>query len=254
MSFLEKIISKILFCPDKEVVYTPDHFSLNPEHSWVNSNGKKLSLWYFRSKIQTKKHVIYFHGSKGNKSHYLKGINCLCKTNANVVIFDYQGFGHSEGKALIRNSIIDAVNIHDYVASTYKLNPENINLFGYSYGGAVAIEVANQRKVNAILIESTFSSLNEIACEKYPFLSNFLVSKKLLNSKSRLKSLNIPLIVAYAEKDNVVPVKNSLKLYSEANDPKHLFEIKGAEHHNICDFVTDEYINLIKKVFNLAEQ
>ncbi len=245
------LISSLLFCPEKVLKERPLDFGLKYNDIHIPlENGNSLYGWYIPANKKTKKHIIYFHGSKGNLSLYLGGIKELHKVGENILIVDYEGFGLSSGNPTIKNTINDGFAIYDFLLNYKHLKPEDISLFGYSYGGAIAIKVALKRKVYAILVESTFSSLNEIAVSKYSPLVSFIVSKHLLNTLSNIKQIDVPVIVAYAEKDQIIPTTHSINIYKNANSPKYLFKIKNAQHHNIFKFVSPNYIELIKSVFD----
>lgn len=244
----DEVISSLLFRPDKILKETPSDFGLRyKEVSITTENGRILHGWYILDDKPTDKNIIYLHGSKGNASLYLGGIKQLHKAGANILIVDYEGFGNSDGKASIKNTITDAIAMYDYLIYKQIARAENISLFGYSYGGAIAIELALKRKVHAILLESTFSSLRDIATAHYSFLALLLVPNDLLNSKQNIQRINVPVIIAYAGNDQIIPIVQSKNLFTNANSPKYLFEIKNAQHHNIFKFVTNEYIKLIKK-------
>ncbi len=248
LNISDQVISSLLFCPDKTLKEKPSDFGLKyKEVSIVTENERTLYGWYVLNDKHTNKNIIYLHGSKGNVSLYLGGIKQLHKAGANILIVDYEGFGKSNGKVSIKNTVKDAIAMYDYLISKQIARPENISLFGYSYGGAIAIELALKRKVHAILLESTFSSLRDIAISRYSFLASLLVPNDLLNSKQNIKRINVPVIIAYAGNDQIIPIVHSKNLFVSANLPKYLFEIKNAQHHNIFKFVTDEYIKLIKK-------
>lgn len=248
LNISDKVISSLLFCPDKTLKETPSDFGLKyKEVSIVIGDGRTLRGWYILSNKHTDKNIIYLHGSKGNTSLYLGGIKQLHKVGANILIVDYEGFGNSSGKVSIKNTIKDAIAMYDYLIYNHLAKPEDISLFGYSYGGAVAIELALRRKVHAILLESTFSSLRDIAIARYSFLASILIPSDLLNSKKNIRRINAPVVIAYAGNDQIVPTVQSKNLFTNANTPKYLFEIKNAQHHNIFEFVTDEYLKLIKK-------
>lgn len=245
----EKFISFCLFVPDKTIKDSPLNYGLKYEDVEIKlDNRNKLIGWYFPADTETEKYIIYLHGTKGNIGLYLGGIKELHKVGANILIVDYEGFGKSTGKETVSNTINDSIAMYDYLINVKHAKPENISVFGYSYGGAVAAELAKRKRVHAVVLESTFSSLLEIAVSKnYPFV-RFIVSDSVLNTKKTLKSIKAPVLIAYAEKDKIVPIKNSEELYKAANNPKYIYKIKNAQHHNIFQFVTPEYVNLIKKI------
>lgn len=248
LNIADHLISQFLFCPDKDIKELPSDFGLKYEEVEIDLPGKnKLHGWYVFANKETNKNIIYLHGTKGNVSLYLGGIEQLHKVGANIFIFDYAGFGKSTGKSLIQNTIDNALSAYDYLVYKRQIKSDDISLFGYSYGGAVALELALKRKVRALLLECTFSSLKKIAASKYSFASA-LIPGNVLNSLENIRKINVPLTVAYAENDQIIPATHSLELFDQANSPKSIFKIENAEHHNIFKFVKPEYISVIKEV------
>lgn len=244
----DKIISSILFVPDKEIKDSPFNYGLKYETVIINLKNKNtLHGWYIPAEKKTNKHIIYLHGTKGNIGLYLGGIKELHKIGANILIVDYEGFGKSTGKETISRTIQDSIAMYDFLIKEKNAKPKDISLFGYSYGGALAAELAKRKEVHAILLESTFSSLLEIGVKKHSSLVKYIVSENVLNTKENLREIKVPIVIAYAEKDKIIPPSNSEDLYKAANKPKYLFKIRNADHHNIFKFVTPEYLALIKK-------
>jgi len=245
----DRFISYCLFAPDKKIKESPSEYGLKYEEVQINlKNNNKLFGWYIPADKKTDKHIIYLHGSKGNIGLYLGGIKELHKVGTNILILDYEGFGRSTGNETIANTINDSIAMYNYLIKEKHANPKNISLFGYSYGGALAAELARKKEFHALVLESTFSSLFEIAIAKHYPLVEFIISENILNTKENVRNLKIPILFAYAENDKIIPTSNSKKLFEAANKPKYIYEIKDAEHHNIFKFVTPEYVNLIKKI------
>ena len=245
----EHIVSYFIFSPENELKETPSDYGLQFEEVFINlPNEKQLYGWYIFADKPTDKNIIYLHGVKGNISSYLDGIKKLHKTGANILLVDYEGFGKSTGHGIVSNSINDSLAMYDFLIQDKKVKAENISLYGFSYGGAIALEVALKRKVHAILLEATFSSFKEIAIAKCSRFILPLVPRNLLNSKENIKKINVPIVIAYAQKDRLIKDINSKKLHGIANAPKYLYEIKYAGHYDISHFVTNEYLELIKKV------
>lgn len=247
--FLDSFVSYFLLHPKSFISKNPSQYGLKYDDINIKlANKNSIHGWYIYASKPTEKNIIYLHGIKGNVSTYLEELKEIHKAGANILIFDYRGFGKSKGKPCIQNSIEDAVTMYDYLIHEKKVSPQSISLFGFSYGGAVAVELALQREVKAMLLESTFASLREISIKKYTKIVSPFVAQTLLNSEESLKRIKIPVIISYAEEDQIVPVENSIQLFNVANHPKYLYEIKDAEHQNIGNFVTPEYIELIKKI------
>lgn len=247
MSLKEKLINKLLFCPEKDFEKTPPDYQLEYEDVVIDISDKRsIHGWFVKGSSDTT--VIYMHGTKGNIGTYLNGVFKLNQLGFNVFIFDYEGFGKSKGMPTVKNTIHNSITSYNYIAN--KVSAENICLFGYSYGGAVAVEVASKNKVKSIVVEASFSSLNEVANEHYPLLGRMIVPSEILNTSTLIKEIDVPILISYAELDKVVKNKHAFKLFDNAKEPKKLFKIKNAEHHNICERLGDDYKELIKEMFN----
>lgn len=238
-----------MFLPKKKLKKTPIDFDLKYEDVKINLHKRnKIYGWYIYAKKPTAKTIIYLHGTKGNLSTYLENASKLHNIGANILVFDYRGFGMSTGRESIENAIDDSQAVYDYLIEHKKTKPEDISLFGFSFGGAVALELAMRRKVSAIVLESTFSDLNKISVKKCSIFIGPLVANELLTSDKTIKKIRVPIIVSYASNDQVIPTEHSMRLFKEANEPKYLFKIKDAEHQNIAKYITPEYLSLIKEV------
>ncbi|MBI3308397.1 MAG: alpha/beta fold hydrolase [Candidatus Melainabacteria bacterium] len=238
-----------MFFPKKKLYSTPLDFNLKYDDVNISlDNGNNIYGWYIYASKPTSKTIIYLHGSKGNLSTYLSEVAKIHEVGTNILVFDYRGFGKSQGMETIKHSIEDALTMYDYLIRTKNIKPEDITLFGFSFGGAVALELALKRPVSSIILESTFSDLCRISIRKCSCIVAPLVSKRLLESDKNIKRINVPIIISYAGKDQVIPITHSKKLFDNANSPKYLYEIVGAEHQNISEHLTAEYISLIKNV------
>lgn len=248
-SISDKIVSFFMFVPKKKLKSTPADFKLKYDAIVIPLDDEnKIYGWYIYAQEPTPKTIIYLHGAKGNLSTYLGEISKLHVAGANILAFDYRGFGKSKGMETIKHSIDDAVIIYDYLIKNKSIKPKDISLFGFSFGGAVALELALKRSVSSIVLESTFSDLCRISIKKCSCIVGPLVSKRLLNSDKNIKRINVPIIISYAGHDQVIPVDHSKLLFKNANNPKYLYKIDGADHQNISQYLTPEYISLIKDV------
>ena len=248
-SLSDKVVSFFMFSPKKKLNSTPADFNLKYDDIVISLDKKnKIHGWYIYAQKPTSKTIIYLHGSKGNLSTYLSELSKLHNADANIVAFDYRGFGKSKGMETIKHSIEDSVIIYDYLIKNKGIKSKDISLFGFSFGGAVALELALKRKVSSIILESTFSDLGKISIKICSCIVAPLVSKKLLESDENIKRINVPIIISYAGNDQVIPVGHSKLLFENANYPKYLYNIVGAQHQNISQYLTSEYISLIKGV------
>ncbi len=248
MEILENIHSSLIFYPSKEFISSPAQDGIEHEEIFIKtSDGEKLHGYFLPAK--TEKIVIYLHGNAQNVSTwYLAPVEIQKYVPVNFLLVDYRGYGKSTGNPSTKGVITDAQAMYKYLISRdYK--PENISVYGRSIGGAIALELSIREKVKSIVIQSSFTSLKEIAKELFPFIPNHLVKNDLWNSQEIIKKINIPVLISHGDKDEIVPVSHSYKLYELGNEPKKLIILKGASHNDISSYFTEEYFKSLTDLF-----
>ncbi len=132
-------------------------------------DGNKIYGWFFPLP-QAKYTVLISHGNGGNISSRIDLVNALLEAGMSVFIYDYVGYGKSTGLPDTNSVCQSACSAYDYLINTKKIPANRIILYGESLGGAVSVELATRRKAKALILQSTFTSLYEIALEKLPML------------------------------------------------------------------------------------
>ena len=168
-----------------------------------------------------------------------------------VLIFDYRGFGLSEGRPTERGTYEDADAAWRYLIETRGERPERVVLFGRSLGGAVAIELA-RRLMNrptepgkpgvagsvpqpaALVVESTFTSILDIGRVHYPFLPIRLLVTYRYASIEKVGHISCPKLFMHGRDDTLIPLSNGRKLFEAAAEPKRFIETPG--EHNEAGF------------------
>ena len=250
MEILENIHSSLVFYPSKEFISSPAQDGIEHKEVFINTpDGEKLHGYFFPASIKTNKTVIYLHGNAQNVSTwYIAPVEIQKHVAVNFLLVDYRGYGKSTGKPTMEGVIIDALAMYKYlIAKGFKA--EDISVYGRSIGGAIALELSIREKVKSIVIQSSFTSLREIAKEMFPFIPNLLVKNDLWNSKGLIKEVNIPVLISHGDRDDIVHVSHSYKLFEVANNPKKLIILKGASHNDISSFLTEEYFTALKELF-----
>jgi fermentation-respiration switch protein FrsA (DUF1100 family) len=172
--------------------------------------------------------VLYFHGNAGNISGRMETIQLLHQMGLNVFIFDYRGFGESEGDASERGTYRDATAAWHYLQSDRGLSDANIVIMGRSLGGSVAAWLAARKNPAASIIESSFTSAADLAADLYPWLPVRWLIKYDYNTLENVKKITSPVFMAHSTDDQVVPFHHSQKLFEAANQPKNFVELKGS--------------------------
>ena len=250
MEILENIHNSLIFYPTKEVFASPAQDGIEHEEVFIKTaDDENLHGYFFPANIKTKKTVIYLHGNAQNVSTwYIAPVEIQKHVPVNFLLVDYQGYGKSTGKPSVEGVITDAQAMYKYLIERGD-KPEDISLYGRSIGGAIALELAIREKVKSVVVQSSFTSLKEIAKELFPFIPNQLVKNSLWNSQEIIKKINAPILISHGDQDEIVPVSHSYKLFEAANEPKKIIVLKGAAHNELSSYFTEEYFNTLQNMF-----
>jgi fermentation-respiration switch protein FrsA (DUF1100 family) len=220
----------MFYFPEKDIWQTPKDISLGYEEIYFTTKDKiTISGWYIPA--ENEKGVILFcHGNAGNISHRLDSIKIFNSLNLSVLIFDYRGYGKSEGKPSESGTYLDAEAAWDYLVDVKQKSPEKIILFGRSLGGAVAAEIALRKNPAGLIIESSFTSVPDIGKKFYPLLPIKLISKFRYSTIDKIGLIKCPKLIIHSPEDEIIPFEHGKHLYEKASSPKEFLEIKGG--HN----------------------
>ena len=236
--FLTGCVQSMFYYPDRVRYETPDALGLRYESvQFQSTDGTRLSGWFIpatnrQSPKEAKGTVVHFHGNAQNMSSHWRFVAWLPAQDFNVFVFDYRGYGQSEGKPEPKGVYEDSSAALNHVRSRADVDPERLFVFGQSLGGTNAVAVVgsgNRAGVKAAAIESTFYSYSSIANEKLPG-AGLLVSDEYAASKFIGAISPIPLLLTHGTADPVIPHSHSRRLLDAAGEPKRLLEVAGAGH------------------------
>jgi fermentation-respiration switch protein FrsA (DUF1100 family) len=207
------------------------------------TDGLKLHGWFLKSKEESKGTILFLHGNAENISTHVNNVLWLVKNGFDVLIFDYRGYGESEGRPTLKGVHIDAEAALDTLFNLPYTKKNRVIVFGQSLGGAIAVyTVANSShkdSVNALIIDSAFYGYRLIAREKladliltrlFKYPLSFLVSDYYSPVKW-IKSVSpVPVLIIHGDNDKIVPVHHSTMIFNEASAPKDIWILKGKGH------------------------
>ncbi len=220
-----------VYRPRDNLVAFPDSYNIEFEDVNFSSRDKVLlNGWFIKG--TSGRVILFFHGNFGNISQRLDIINELYSLGYNVFIFDYRGFGRSNGVPSEKGLYNDALGAYDYLKERGYKN-EDIILFGRSLGGVVAIFLASAVKdFRGLIVDSSFSSAQDLSYDFFGFkFPRFIISNRLESIK-RIKDIKIPKLIVHSEDDNLIPFHHGKRLFEIASEPKKFLKIKG--FHNSC--------------------
>ena len=150
-----------------------------------------------------------------------------------VFLFDYRGFGKSSGSPSERGLYRDGLAAWAYLVEKESVPPEKIVLHGHSIGAAVAIEVALQKKVRGLVIESAFTSTKDMARTMGLFALISPVLPAHYHNLEKIRRVQTPMLIVHGEQHEIVPYAIEWKLFEAAPDPKNFYPVKDAGHNDV---------------------
>lgn len=223
----------LFYHPSATVYATPESYGLTgvEEVSFAAPGGPSLHGWWLPAQGEPRGSVVYCHGNAANLTLHARYVAWLPARGFNVLIFDYRGYGRSQGAVTRAGTVEDAVAAIDVALAR---DPDRVVVFGHSLGGAVGLRAAAERPaVRGVIAESTFSNYREIAAAKVPWISWLvpLVVSAGLDPDAVLSRLSpAPVLVIHGERDHIVPVEVGERLFERASEPKELWKVPEARH------------------------
>jgi hypothetical protein len=216
--------------PSRAVVVTPDDAGLAYESVTITTEDSVTLDGWFLPVSQARGLLLFFHGNAGNISHRLDSLKIFNELGLATLIFDYRGYGRSGGEPSEEGTYRDAEAAWRFVTEERNIPPREVVLFGRSLGAAVAAHLATRHTPGALIIESAFTSVPDLAADLYPFLPARWLVRFRYSTQTDLGSVVCPLLIVHSRDDEIIPFAHGQRLFAVANEPKQLLELLGG--HN----------------------
>jgi len=217
----------MIFFPSRALEASPADWGLTFEEvSLITTDRVQLHGWYLPH--QGSRHTLLFlHGNAGNISHRGDSVQIFHRLGMNVLIFDYRGYGQSEGNPTEEGLYRDARTAWKYLLEQRGFTAKDIVVFGRSLGGTVAARLASEVHPAGLILESSFSSARALANRLLPLVSRLTPLRFDFNAAAALAKVNCPVLVAHSQDDEIIPYALGEKLYEAANPPKRFLSLHG---------------------------
>lgn len=197
----------------------------------VTSDGLHLNAWYQKAP-PGKPTILYLHGNAGHIGFRMPLVSGFLNAGYGVLLLEYRGYGGNPG------SPSELGLYHDgEAAMAFLLNKgvpsEAVVLYGESLGSGVATKLAEQTRVCAVILQSPYTSITQVARFHYPWI--LLPPWDKFDSLSRIDRINAPLLILHGRLDRLVPFEQAQVLYKKAKEPKKLIEFADKDHNNLWD-------------------
>jgi fermentation-respiration switch protein FrsA (DUF1100 family) len=235
----------MLYFPTKEIEATPLDVGLDyRELTLQTKDGIVISAWLIPAE-DARGAVLFCHGNGGNISHRLDSIRIFHNLGLDVLIFDYRGYGRSQGSPDEEGTYLDAEAAWAYLVNDLRVKPQSVVIFGRSLGSAVAAEIALRKQTGVLIMESGFTSVPELGKKFYPHLPVRLISRYHYASIDKVGEIRIPKLFIHSPADEIIPYEQGVKLFEGAGGPKEFLRIKGGHNEGLL-ISGDLYIDGMK--------
>ncbi|MDH4329817.1 MAG: alpha/beta hydrolase, partial [Nitrospira sp.] len=200
--------------------------------SFQAADGARLFGWYVETQAD-RPVMLWCYGNAGNIIHRLDNLKLLYQLGLSVFLFDYRGYGKSQAVRPTEDGLYrDAIGAYDYLTRMRKIRPERICIFGRSLGASVAGELAAQRPAAALILESSFPSVEAVAKYHYAGLPVHMLIGAEFRLIDRLPQLSLPKLIIHGDKDDIIPIELGRQVFDAAKPPKDWYVIPGADHND----------------------
>jgi uncharacterized protein len=221
---------RLLYLPNiggRGLAATPADIGLDYEDvRFSTSDGVTLHAWFVPAR-GTDRVLLYCHGNGGNISHRLDSIRLFHELGLSVFIFDYRGYGLSAGRPSEEGTYRDADAAWNHLRDARGFSEDRIVVYGHSLGAAIAAHVARGRRPAALILESPFTSIADVASRHYWFLPVRWLSRFEYPTAAFVRDVRMPTLVVHSPQDEISPFAHGRAVFEQANEPKAFLEISG---------------------------
>lgn len=227
----------LLYRPDRKHDATPADLHMpRVQEVWLDAaDGVKLHAFHLPH-LGARAIVVYLHGNAGNNADRLPIAQEMAAFFYEVLLLDYRGYGKSDGTPSEAGLYADA----GAALAFARRRGMPVILYGESLGGAVAIDLAARERIDGLVVQSSFTSLPDLAAAIWAPLGR-LVSPSYV-SIDKIGRVRAPILFVHGERDELVPLSHGRRLYEAAHPPKRFVSVPAAGHDDVFDLATDQIL------------
>ena len=250
-SLWARVEKQSVFFPSAEVEFNPGELGLRYQDvSFPTPDGHTLHGWYIPASGEvgnpSAQAWLWFHGNGGNIGHRVEEIALLHRRlQVDLFIFDYRGYGRSNGTPSEKGTYIDARAALRLVLEWPGVDSESVVYLGHSLGSSVAVELAVAHPPLGLVLVSPLTSVRDMAKLTPIFRPFSWLVRGHFDSLARIGQVGAPLLVLHGDQDGLVPIAQGRKLFEAANEPKTLTVLQGADHNDTYAVAPSEFFGAL---------
>ena len=238
------ILTGVLFGCQRSLLYHPDQTIPDPHDFGLgdvspvrieSAGGHRLLGWWRSPKTPTSPVMIYFHGNAGHLGHRSEKIRPYLAAGYGLLLVSYRYNAKAGGTPSEEGLYSDGRATIDFVRRK-GVADDRIVVYGESLGTGVAVTVAAENNVGAVVLESPYTSIANVAQKHYWYLPTRLLVLDKFDVVEKIRRIGAPLLIVHGERDTIIPASFGRGLFDKALEPKELSFISGAGHNNLYEY------------------
>lgn len=246
---IDRLVSSMLFHPTPGVDLRPADLGIDAEEVFIETEDDvRIHAFFLPGEGPAGdggRAILFLHGNAGNASHRLPNAAALARLGSDVLLLDYRGYGRSDGSPSEPGVYADARAGLAHLVEARGVPEERVVLFGRSLGGAVAIDLARERPLAGVIVESTFTSLADMGTRVAGPLARLFA--RGFDSLHKIASVRAPLLFFHGDRDGIVPFALGRRLFEAAPEPKAFEVVEGAGHNDTVEVGGRPYLERIRR-------
>lgn len=229
---LDRFVESQIFYPDPLLICTPSEVRLDYEDIWFDTRDEvRLHGWMIPSPHSSAL-MLFCHGNAGNVSHRVDNLRRLHDNGLNVFIFDYRGYGQSNGHITEAGFYMDAEAAYEEARKYATARNLKLVIFGRSLGGTAAVHLGAHFACSGLILESAFTHMAAMARVHFPLPVPEGLLRHKLNALDKVSRVKAPVLFFHGDLDNIVPINLGRELFDATNAPKEFMTLPGAGHND----------------------
>jgi len=236
-------IAGLMFVFQRRLIYLPDRAAGSPAEAGVpemtpvtyrTADDLPITGWFAAPAVADGPVLVYFHGNAGSIADRSYKVRPFLDAGLGVLLAGYRGYGGNPGRPSEDGLLRDGQAALDHLAAA-GISPDRTILYGESLGSGVAVALAAEQRLGALILEAPFTSIVDVAAGAYPWLPVRLAMIDRFNSLARITSVTAPTVIVHGERDRTVPVRLGRRLLDHAAEPKAGIFFPEAGHTDLHD-------------------
>ncbi|MDX2158010.1 MAG: alpha/beta hydrolase [Hyphomicrobiaceae bacterium] len=233
----------------RHLMYVPNPARVTPaaaglrgveEHQIATREGDRLVAWRTVARAG-RPTLLYLHGNAGNLAGRADRFARYQDQGFGLLMLSWRGYSGSTGRPSEVRNVADALLAYEALVAD-GVQPHDIVVYGESLGSGVAVQLAAQRPIGAVVLDAPYTSIVDVALLSYPYLPVRPLLIDRYESDKHIKAVTAPVLIIHGERDSVIPVRMGRTLHAMAAGPKELVLFPDGGHVDLDQYGAAEIV------------